>query len=154
MPFDAQGYMSAQLQPRTAVVLVPELQAFFGDGEKAEWTVRGLNSNQLARANEASEKRKKAASVLDALEGGSKSETVKALRQELGFDDGVHPDTSRRISMLCDGSVEPPCPRELAVRLAADYPVTFFSLTNSIMELSGQGAEAAKKPGRSGQTAK
>jgi len=154
MAFDAQKYLAAQLQPRTAVVDVPELVEFFGDGEKPQWTVQGLNANQLARANEAAEKRQKAASLSDALDGGTKTEIVKALKQELGYDEGVHPDTSRRIAMLVDGSVEPPCSRELAVRLGKDFPVVFYHLTNTIRDLSAQGPEAAKKPEPSGQSPK
>jgi hypothetical protein len=48
------------------------------------------------------------------------------------------------------GSVEPACSMELAVRLAEHYPVIFFQLSNRILELTGQGSDAEKKPPSSG----
>jgi len=76
-----------------------------------------------------------------------------AIRKSLGLsDDEVPGDVSRRIEMLAAGSVNPKIGqenRDLAVMVAEKFSVTFYTLTNKIQELTGQGAEVGK-PKRSG----
>ena len=63
-------------------------------------------------------------------------------------------DISRRIEMLAAGSVAPQLGadnRDVAVKLAENFPTVFYQLSNAILSLTGQGAEPGK-PKRSGKT--
>lgn len=155
MGFNAQKYTGADFHPRTDVVHVFQLKDFFDDGEVPEWKVRGLTANELAIAKDAQDKIRNASALTEVLLTGTKSEKVRELQQSLGYSDDVHSDIARRMEMLTMGSVTPECSLELAVILAKNHPETFYSLTNQILILTGQGAEqASKKPKPSGKTVK
>ena len=47
---DLQKFLGEVFVPREETISVPELAAYFADGSPAEWTVRGLNASELARA--------------------------------------------------------------------------------------------------------
>lgn len=151
---DLQKFLQAALAPRQAVVPVPELAAWFGADAPAQWTVRGLSAAELSRANEAAEGGlDKARAMVAALAGDG--DKAAAIRSALGLSaEDVPADISRRIDMLATGSVQPVLGvdgRDVAVKLAEAYPTTFYQLTNTIINLTGQGAEPGKLP-RSGQT--
>lgn len=154
---DLAKFLNAQLAPRELAVDVQELQAFFPEGEPCTWTVRGLTAAELGRANEAADRNENLVALIEAMAGGGEGEKVDAIRKTMGISDkDVPADISRRIEMLTAGSVSPelgPDRRDVAVRLAETYPVTFYDLTNKIRELTGAGAEVGKqKP--SGKTKK
>ena len=133
---------------------MPELTAWFGADAPAVWTVRGLSAAELSRANEAgSGGLDKARAMVAALAGDG--DKAAAIRGALGLsDEDVPADISRRIDMLAAGSVQPVLGlegRDVAVKLAETFPTTFYQLTNTIVNLTGQGAEPGKQP-RSGQT--
>lgn len=155
MGFDANQYLNTQLEPRTADIDVPALAAYFAEGDEPKWRVRGLSANEMARSKDAQDKQRNGAALITALQGGNKTEKVRELQSALGYSDDTHADIARRMELLAAGSVDPECPLELAVRLAEKHPVTFYKLTNSILDLSAMGAEEAeKKPVPSGQTQK
>lgn len=151
---DLQKFLNAALAPRQEVVAVPELAAWFGPDVPATWTVRGLTAAELSRANETGQGGlDKARAMVAALAGdGDKAASIRAA---LGLsNEDVPADVSRRIDMLATGSVSPALGmdgRDVAVKLSEAYPTTFYQLTNSIINLTGQGAEPGKAP-RSGQT--
>lgn len=150
---DLQKFLNANLQPREAELQVPELSAFFPEGVKPSWKVRGLTGAELARAREAADRSENIKTLIEAMAGDG--EKAVAIRNVMGLnDDEVPADISRRIEMLVSGSVEPPVGtqnRDIAVRLAENFPVTFYSITNKIQELTGQGSELGKRK-RSGGT--
>ena len=154
MPFDLDRYLSTDFRPRMDDVPVPTLKDFFGDAP-AVWKVRGLTANESARAREAQEKRSKLSALADAMLAGSHRERVDAIKESLGLGDDVHADVARRMEILVAGSVDPPCSLDLAVRVAQNHAEVFYSLTNQIIVLTGQGAEdASKKPVPSGEAQK
>ena len=145
---DLQKFMTAKMHLRTAEVAVPELAAFFKDGEKPVWIVRGLTASELARTREAGENVEKLKSVVSALAG--EGDKAQAIREALGLSDDETPaEVSRRIEMLTHGSVSPEikAQRDIAVKLAESYSITFYSLTNKIQELTGLGSEVGKPKG-------
>jgi len=142
---DVQRFLNASLVMREEPVPAPELAEFFGD-EPAEWTVRGLTGAELARCNEAAESGRNFQSIVDAISKGEKAEAIRKLAGVPGKD--VPADISRRIQMLVEGSVDPVLDeqsREVAVKLSETHPTLFFTLTNKILSLTGQGAEAGKR---------
>jgi hypothetical protein len=144
--FDMSAFRGAALAPRQAVVQVPELAAWF-EGP-AEWTVRGLTGDEIARANDGVSKAALVASAVEALAAGSaaRAEQVEAMRGILGIGTDTPPDLVKRLEHLVFGSVAPEIDREIAVRLFAAYPVVAYQLTNKILELTGLGADPGKAP--------
>lgn len=153
---DIAKFLNEQFTARTETVPVPELAGFFGEGEKAEWTVRGVSGVELGRAKQSAERSQDSLKALaEALAG--KGDKAEALRKTLGIsDEEVPPDISYRIEMLTAGSVSPklgPESRDVAVRLAETFPTVFYNLTNRILNLTGQGSELGK-PKPSGKAPK
>ena len=69
MPFDAESFARAKFAPRTKTVEVEPLASFFGEGEKPEWTVRGLSAVELHRAIEANQRQRDVGKIVEAYEG-------------------------------------------------------------------------------------
>lgn len=144
---DLAKFMNASLAPREAEVPVPELADFFGKDEQPIWKVRGLTAAEVARSREASDRSEKIKSLVEAMAGDG--DKAAAIRENLGLSgDEVPEDVSRRIEMLCCGSISPALDdehRDVAVQLAAAFPIKFYEITNAIQELTGQGAELGKR---------
>jgi len=145
--FDLSAFRGAALAPRQAVVSVPELAHWYPDGP-AEWTVRGLTGDEIARANEGVSKAALVASAVEALAAGSaaRSEQVEAMRGILGIGTDTPADLVKRQQHLVFGSVCPVLDLADAVKLFRDYPVVAYQLTNKILELTGLGADPGKAP--------
>lgn len=152
---DIQKFLSASFTQRESEVPVPALKSFFPKGQKAVWKVRGLTAAELGRAREAKERTDTIKSVVSAMAG--EGDKAAALRDVMGLSEGEVPrDISMRIEMLVLGSVDPEIStdnRDVAVKLAESFPTAFYTITNEIQNLTGQGAELGK-PKRSGTTRK
>lgn len=145
--FDVNQFNAAQLTPREARVPVPDLTPFFGDAEPV-WIVRGLTGEQIARSNESGQRHAMIAATIQALANtaAAKSETVEALQSLMGYGSDVPEDLAKRFDHLVFGSVSPTIERSTAVRLFASYPIVAYTLTNKILELTGQGPDVGKSP--------
>jgi hypothetical protein len=153
MAFDTQAFAEATLSVRTDSVAVPELAAFFGDGEDAVWRVRALSANDVQRAASAKERLTRESALIDAIAAGSREQMAEELARVLGRRaEDVEPETGRRMEILIAGSVEPVCNLEMAGRLAEHFPIPFITITNRILALTGQGSEVPKKSSGSGPT--
>jgi hypothetical protein len=153
MAFDANRFVEADLAPRTEDVPVPELAAFYDEGESPVWRVRALTANEVQRAATAKDRLLREGALLDAISSGSRTEMAEELARVLGRKaEDVEPETARRMEILMAGSVAPECSLEMAGRLADAFPIQFITLTNRILALTGQGAEIGKKSTGSGLT--
>jgi hypothetical protein len=83
--------------------------------------------------------------VVEALHSSNQQEKVQAMREMLGVSESVPNELAKRLEQFTIGTVDPNMDHEMAVRFAENYPVEFFSVTNKIMELTGQGRQLAKK---------
>lgn len=153
MPFDAKKFLKTKFTPRTVEVPVPDLAAFFPDGAKPVWKVRGLTGQELGRANEAAERNKNVAALLEGIASGVAKEQTEAVKELLGVGGSTPQDIAKRLEHLAIGSVDPKCPADLAIRLCETFPVEFFQITNRIVQLTGQGQMPGKQP-PSGETPK
>lgn len=149
--FDSERFKNTTFCDRTGTVELKGLAEFFGEGEKAEFVVRGLTAVELGRANEASARERDVAAVVEAIASPDKQEKVEAIRELLGVSDEVPTDTAKRHELLVLGSVSPEIDHELAVLLAERYPIEFYQLTNKISQLTGLGRVPGKQNG-SGST--
>jgi len=145
MPFNDQAFMQAKLVARQRAISVPVLSDWFED-EEPKWVVRGLTANELAKVNEAERRNKRESALIDALADANRQEIISEMQRALGRGRDTMPDLARRLELLTLGSVAPECSEELAVKMAEKFPVQFFELTNAVLELTGQGSDAEKKP--------
>ena len=153
MAFDAKKFLKTKWTERTENYPVPDLHAFFPNGENSVWTVRGLTGQELGCAAEAAERNKSMAAIMEGLAGNVSKDKTDAVKDLLGIGGTVPADIAKRLEHLQLGSVNPVCPRELAVKLCEAFPIEFYQITNKIMELSGKG----QLPGKqlpSGETVK
>ncbi len=145
MPFDTKSFMKAKFTPRTEDVPVPDLADFFPAGAEPVWTVRGLTGQELGRVNESASRQKVSAALMEALMAGSDKERKDAATEMLGISTSAPEDVAKRIDQLVMGSVRPTVTQDVAVRLCEVYPIEFYTLTNAVLKLTGQG----QLPGKS-----
>ena len=150
MGFDLNRFTQAEFTPRTQVVQVPGLQAFFAKGDKAQWTVCSLTAAQLHNAIEAKQRQAGVKAVADAI--AANGEQAQEIRKALGLAGDVPGEVVKRLEMLVAGSVEPKIDMPVAVKLASAFPIEFLQLTNAITELTGQGFDLVKPRAASPKT--
>ena len=151
MPFKKQDFISALYEQRIGEVPVPDLQPFFEDGDKPVWKVRGLTGQELGRANDAADRNKKISSVLEGVLSNSPKKIGKAVKQVI--DPDTPQDIAKRLEHMIAGSVDPECDLTLALKICERFPIEFYSITNKILELTGQG-QLPGKPQPSGKIQK
>lgn len=151
MGLRAEEFLSARLALRTADVPVPDLASWF-DGP-AVWRVRGLDANELAKVELADRRHEQTAAMVAALDAGAANEITDAVRSMLGRGTDIESVYARQIEIVTLGSVDPPGDHALSAKLGEKFPVTFKTLFNAIMGLTGKGAEPEKKPNGCGETA-
>jgi hypothetical protein len=89
-------------------VEVPELAAWFAEGEPAVWTVRGLTAAELGRAKESCARGLENVRALVVAMAGEGGDKATAIRRAFGLStEDVPEDVSRRIEMLAAASVAP-----------------------------------------------
>jgi len=143
MGFDTERFSATSFKDRVETIPVQRLAAFFNDGEKPEWKIRGLTGTESAIAKQAVQENQNVEAVLKAV--GSKlgkdiEEGIKELAGLHSASDEKMPDELiQRFSWLVLGTVDPVCSHELAVRLADNFPEDFYLITNKIMQLTGAG---------------
>jgi hypothetical protein len=141
MGFRTKEYKKARFSPRIETLPLPDLADWFDDGPP-EWTVKGLNGNELAHCKEmAARNRKTITAILETL---TTEDAVAALKCMTGTDGAVPMDIALRMELLVAGSVEPICDIELAARLNMAHPAEFQMLTKKIMRLTGLGYAPGK----------
>jgi hypothetical protein len=140
MGFDLQKFQGASFKDRIEEVKVDDLKEFFEGKEHPIWKVRGLTGEELAFARDAEERARNVNALIEGLAAKSAKGKIKAIKDELGLTDDKAPDDYiRRLEMLRYGSVDPEVDKPTVVKLAANYPTTFYQLTNKILELTGLG---------------
>lgn len=149
MGFDARAFARADLSPRQQSVPVPELAAWFGEGEAVVFRMRGLSADELARAKDAHANNLRRLGMLDALTGQSRAEVASDVRAALGAEEDKHPDIAMRQELVHLGTAEPALSEETVALLAERYPLLLYRLSNVVNTLTGQGPEAKKKPNSS-----
>ena len=165
MAFKAKEFKKTKFAYRTETVPLPDLKQWF-DGP-AEWTVKGLNGNELGRCKEMAERNRKTINAV--IETLSKERTegrdiasqgrdnatrgrdiasqgiVEVVEYMTGLDGSVPMDIALRIELLIAGSIDPICDTGLAVKLNMAFPTEFQILTKKIMRLTGLGYEPGKQ---------
>lgn len=147
MPFDSRAFKATKFEDRTQGVPVPDLAAYFGEGEKPVWTVRQLSGFEVGQAKQAQVKRRNREALLTVLErdGATAQEASVAFAElsKLGpaYKSG---DIGERLEWLVMASVEPTCDLDMALKLCKAKPTVFYDLTTRILQLTGLGMQEAK----------
>jgi hypothetical protein len=150
MAFNIQKFQQTHFTPREVSVPVKDLAVFFAAGEDPVFKVPGLTGAELAQVNEAVSRNRSKAAIVEGLLSKEQSKQVEAMREILGIGETVPDDLAKRLEMLVLGSVDPKIDNPTAVRLAEAYPVEFYSVTNTITELTGLGQTPGKPKPSSG----
>lgn len=146
MSFDLKKFNKAKFQARVETVPVPALAGFFTGGEAAEFKVRGLTGEEMARVNDVQAKNKNISAVIEAIASQSPNEKIQGFKSGLGLGDDMPTDLVRRIEMLSLGCVEPELDQQSASKVFKVAPVDAYNLTNKITLLSGQGMILGEPP--------
>lgn len=147
MEFDLSAFDKASFTAREESVKVPDLAHFFKglkEGEVPVWVVRGLSGEELAKVNEAQDRTANITAVTEALMTGQPEQLKDTVNQLLGNTGEVPADLARRHALLVAGSVNPKINQQVAVKLAAAYPIEFYNLTTEIIRLTGMGSVPGK----------
>jgi len=142
MAFNSQKFMSTQFVPRTARVDVPGLSDWFDAGDAPVWTVRGQTANEVASSIDAGSKHKNIGTIIQAI--AANADQVAELQKAIGISKDTHADIVKRLEMLVTCSVEPTITLDVAVKLAETRPIDFYTLTNKILVLTGDGMDIKK----------
>ena len=142
MPFSADKFQRAAFEPRTEIVEIQSLAEFFGEGEKPEFTVRGLTASELHKAMEAGARNKSVDAVVKAI--STSKDQIAAIRAAIGLSADTPGEIAKRIEMMVAGCVAPKVDHAIAAKLAEVCPVEFYDLTNRITNLTGQGSSRVK----------
>jgi hypothetical protein len=144
MPFDVKQFKTSQFVNREGTIKVPDLAPFFQEGEDPVWKVRGLTGHELGRVNEASERYKNITAILTGLISSGATDKVESIKKLVGLGDDTPADIVKRLDMLVVASVDPEVDEELAIKICENYPIEFFTITNEITNLTGQGRVLGK----------
>jgi len=145
MTFDNKKFKRTKFKQRTEAVPVADLADFFPDDEEPVWEVRGLTGQELGRTKEAAAKNKNMSALVDALESSVDSDKIDAMRTALGVGEETPQNIAERLEQLVLGSVAPECDMETAVLLCERFPIEFYTLTNTVLKLTGKGMEPGKR---------
>lgn len=144
MKFNADAFRAAEFAARTAEVEIPELAPWCSG--RPVFVVRGLNAHELAAATEAADTAAARAGVLTVALDGTTEERIGAVKAALGLSEDTPRSLALANELILRGTVEPVLDRETVVLLGERFPVDHKILSRRIMELTGQGQEAKKKP--------
>lgn len=151
MPFDVNAFRQATYKARQGEVTLPALAGYFDKDEQPVFVVKMLNSEELARAEEAIQ-RNDLVKQLTRMMAQNSAEKADAIAEAMGVvATDVPPVLKKQIEHVRLGVVSPEMDLSDIVKLSECHPVEFKQLHNKIMELSGQGAEAQVKRRASGR---
>lgn len=149
---DLAKFRKTEFKPREKELELAALKAAgFGDGLIK---VRGLTAQEIAEADEASTKGKLASDLVEKLAGAQGKARAAALLEGIGISGDVPALLAKRYEHVRIGTVEPALELADVVKLADVFPIEFSQIANTILELTGQGQEAAAKPRGSGKISK
>ncbi len=140
MSFNVKKFQTANFTDRIESVAVPMLSQFFSKNDQPVWKIRGLTGEESAIAKQAVQDNKNIDAVLQAVGSNNKKELVEGIKELAGLSaDSVPDELVQRYSWIEQGSVDPVCTHEMAMKLALNFPQDFYLLTNKIMALTGKG---------------
>ena len=144
-------FRAAQFERRTATVKVPELSAFFDEGQKPELTVQNLTGPEVFEAEQRVSKNRNIEGLVKKLLKAT-PEKMDALLEGMGISDNV-PDALVKAIAYCEfGIASADLQQQDIVRLAEYHVQAFLRLFNKINSLTGLGHVLPGESNASGTT--
>lgn len=147
MNFDPQK-LNQELETRSAEVICNELKALY-DPEPLEdivFKMQGLTGNDMAVISGTRDTGKFIEMLSEALTKNNGHQGADAIRSMLGiFDDSLHPQLKYRVELVVRGSADPVIDYPLAAKMAKDFYIVLYRLSEKVLELTGLGSQLKKK---------
>jgi len=105
------------------------------------WCVRGLTGSEVANVMSVTEKTRTLSTLVEAI---SNKSNVDDIKEAIGIGTDTPLDIAKRLEQLVYGSVDPVMSHDVAIKLAENFPVEFYVLTNTINKLTGLGMDLKK----------
>jgi len=140
MAFDTVKFTSQVFCPRTGRYEVAPhsgLRQFFGEDDEKVFLVRGLTASEVGITRDATTRNRDIAALLEALTGGESSEKAQAMQQLIRPE--TPDDVARRLEVVHLGLVDPKLNFPDVVRLAENFPIEFYGISDQILMLTGLG---------------
>lgn len=152
MAFDVKKFKQAKYTRRTKDIPVPDLAEWFDEGEKPVWIIQGLTGKEVGVSKQAAAKNKSLAGIMEMLKSSKVLDKTKALQTIFDLDPkGTTENVAERLEQMVHASVKPECDLDLALKVCKCYPVAFYTISNEILRLTGQGMQPPGKPKKSGK---
>ena len=146
--FDIEGLRSTTFTPRESTLTLDAFKkAGLGDGVIK---VRGLTACEISQSDEASQKGELLSDIVLKLADSSGKKQAAALLEGVGISDDVPSALKKRYEHIVFGVVEPKLVLSDVVKIGDTFPIEFNQIANKILELTGLGQQAEKKPRTSG----
>lgn len=165
MSINMDSFRQAKFGDRTEAVPVPDMAYMFDADKgpkggkkpvKAEWVVRGLTAAELHQSAMAAQGRGVAEMLVTAISDASipKANRGKAVADALGLSgEDVPEEIKKRMEMLVIATVGvDDFTIADAATLQTRHPIEFMTITNKIVNLTGQGQVQEKESKPSGKT--
>jgi len=153
--FDFKEFMQTDFIERTGEVSLLN----FGDtGDSCKFQVRGLTAADIAEIENSVQKNRMASRLYDAAVkmtavNCTAKDQADAIRELTGFAEGAPDNLIRKYVIFERGVIDPkPEIRADVVKFGRVYPIEFDKIINKILELTGKGHDAKKKPKFYGKT--
>ena len=144
MSFDVNAFENASVNFPTKKIPVPELKAFFPEGEEPEWEIKSLTGIEIAISNQAPIDYGRKKAMIEALtdDNASSVEMKKAFQDLLGQcpEDTMPEEYLRWLKIVEFGSVTH-SPEHICVKLAHAKGAVFRLIAHEISLMSGIGAD-------------
>ena len=156
---DIESYFDQEFDDPTGIVpMPPQMAEFFAAAgtpvDECVFKVRGLTANDLAIIQERMETRKKIQEQLAKAASKNLISEAKADAARVFFeilDEKINPTFALQIHQVHAGCVSPKLPEQAIAKFGMKHAVEFKAVWLKIMELTGIGSSAKKKPSPSGE---
>jgi hypothetical protein len=146
MSFDVKKFETTNYVDRIEEVPIdksePELKKLFTGKGKKVFKVKQLTGIELFTMREAVGRNKDLEGIVELLASQASKDRVDGVKKAFGMtDDNTPEDWVRRVHILKFGLVDPDLRKkhETVVKFGETFPVTFTTLTDKIIALTGQG---------------
>lgn len=152
MGFDAEKFRAAKFARRKFEMNVPELAAFFPEGEIPVVNVQNLTGPEMARCEDMANQNMigEIRSLVQAVGTGDFDRIISGVKEyaEARFGDTakLSDDLVKRTYQLMYGCPDFSNDRELCIKIRDKHIEVFYRLTNKIRNLTGMGHELLGEP--------
>jgi len=144
MAFDYDKFDQTTVLFPTRKVPVPQLSAFFPEGEAPEWEIKPLTGLELGIVEEAGQKSEAMRHLFEALAGNTVDKMKSGFDELFNLGDDPTPAQYLRWVTIFELGSVPRCPKHIAVKIAHAQAGVFRNIVHEISKMSAMGADLGK----------